>query len=188
MKRPPVSDEVAQAAVLAQMGWKRADIAAEQGCSDRAVRRRLAAARAAGIATEPPDARPPAPEGTRGDTDAPAAPSKGGLVRCIGLTGTASAPAMIVRPGITAEGETPEQFRERTGNAGRGGLGPERAVGDLVRDEDGNPVAQVIGSTTIRDSGPRQRALDAYLEAPPSGATHAQLYGEDGALIGVVAL
>jgi hypothetical protein len=180
---------VTQAAALAVLGWTRAAIAAEQGCSEREVRRRLATAREAGLATEPPDARPPAPEGTRAAVAADTGKPKGGLVRCIGLTGSASAPAMIVRPGITAEGETPEQFRERTGNAGRGSLGKDYAPGDLVRDKEGNAVAQVVGSTTIRDSGPRQRALDAYLEQrPPSGATHAQLYDEDGTLIGVVAL
>jgi hypothetical protein len=160
MKRPPPSAEVLEAAALAQLGMSRPEIAVRQGCTDRAVRRRLVAARAAGLATEPPDAAPPRDAPARAAT-APPAP-KGGRVPVIGITGGGGHPAMIVRPGIKGD-ETPEQFRERTGGAGRGSLGKDYSPGDLERDALGNPIGRVlVASTTIHDSGERRRAIDLY--------------------------
>jgi hypothetical protein len=55
------SPAVCQAAILAQQGTGTKAIAQAQGCSEREVRRRLAAARAAGLSTAPAPAQPTAP-------------------------------------------------------------------------------------------------------------------------------
>src|SRR5207244_3489540 len=98
--------------------------------------------------TQPPTA-PVAPD------PVPASESRPGRVRVIGLTGGGGAPAMLIQPAATAEGETPEQFRERTGNAGRGGLGRERSIGE--HDEHGRVL---VGQSTA--TLPARSALDAY--------------------------
>jgi hypothetical protein len=173
-----LSAEVAQAAALAQMGWTRARIAKEQDCSDRAVRRRLAQARAAGLVT--------APEPTRAAT-APTAPDPAPPSRASVIT-VEDAPGRRTATFGHRGTETPEERRARTGGDGRGDLGEDHLPGDLEYGPDGEPTGRVlVGSQTIQDSGPRRRAIDIYLE-PPLRAVEAHCYDEDGTLIGVVAL
>jgi hypothetical protein len=166
--------------VLLQQGKTVAAVAQEIGVSDRQVRRLRASAVRHGAILDPPE--PKAPHGDDGRfTAKPEKPPA--RVPVIGITGGSGAPAMLVRP------ESREDFEARTGGAGRPSLGKDYSPGDLERDALGNPTGRVLlSSATIRDTGERQRALDAYLEAPPPGSTAAHLYDDEGTLIGVIPL
>jgi hypothetical protein len=188
-----LSPRQAQAVVLAQQGLSAPDIAAAIAAQDgsepmatRSVRRLLSDARKRGARTAPPDAPERGKTTARQDDDG----------RFTDKPKPARARLFTISEGateatITAHRyeEDPERRRARTGGAGRGGLGKDYAPGDLERDALGNPTGRVlVASTTIRDTGERQRALDAYLEQPPPGAVEAHAYDEDGNLIGVVRL
>jgi DNA-binding CsgD family transcriptional regulator len=177
-KRPPrgaaarrsgadaLTAQEALAVVHAQGGKTTPEIAALMDVSQRQVRRLLASARAHGAETTRPEPAASQDAATgRFEPDKPAA----GRVRTIGLTGGGGAPAMMIRP------ETREEYAARFGpgrkpgdpdvppEPGRGALGKEYSVGELERDLVGNATGRVlVGSTVLRDSGERRRALDVY--------------------------